>query len=310
MNVLMYHFVSCLNDSSLFLGVPGVKVEDFETQVSDLIKNGTALYEEDIRNASIDKNYPTDECFYLTFDDGMKQHFNNIYPILMDYGLQASFFIPTMPLESNKVPVVEKQRLLQYNLFNNYQEFLDIFCMLAIKISKVKNKNIFSPNIENIHNSSHYLKEYDFYSNNDRYFRMLRNEYLSEAEFSNIINSMFSNFFNKDKEFINEYYLSIDEIKIMSNNGMVIGGHSYSHPFLNKIPLKEMHKEIDRSTKFLQNSIGRSVDSFSYPYGAFNDDVVAYMRKSKFNYAFTTNLEGANQRYAIGRNDPASFFKK
>ena len=70
MNVLMYHFVSCLNDSSLFLGVPGVKVEDFETQVSDLIKNGTALYEEDIRNASIDKNYPTDECFYLTFDDG------------------------------------------------------------------------------------------------------------------------------------------------------------------------------------------------------------------------------------------------
>jgi hypothetical protein len=34
------------------------------------------------------------------------------------------------------------------------------------------------------------------------------------------------------------------------------------------------------------------------------------MNKSKFNYAFTTNLESTNQRYAIGRNDPASFFKK
>ena len=310
MNVLMYHFVSSSKDAPLFAGVPGVAVEDFELQLSYLIKNGIALCEQDIKHASRSGHYPGDEYFYLTFDDGIKQHFNNVYPMLKDYGLQASFFIPTMALESNMVPILEKQRLLQYNLFSNYQEFLDIFCMLAIKISRAKDKNIFYPNTENINNSQNYLIEYDFYSNKDRYFRMLRNEYLSTEEFSNIINTMFANFYINDKEFIDEYYLSIDDIKIMNDNDMIIGGHSYSHPFLDKISVIEMQKEIDRSVDFLQNLIGKDIHSFSYPFGAFNNNVVEYLRKSKFHYAFSTKVEGANHCYAIGRNDPASFFKK
>ena len=43
--------------------------------------------------------------------------------------------------------------------------------------------------------------------------------------------------------------MSLEDLKKMKKNGMIIGGHSYSHPFLNKIPELEMKKEIDLNFK-------------------------------------------------------------
>ncbi len=309
MNVLMYHFVNSTLDSKLFSGMHGISVEDFEAQLSLLIKNGTPLSEKDIRLAALSGNYPNDECFYLTFDDGFKQHFNNVYPILKDYGLQASFFVPTMALESKKTPIVEKQRLLQYNLFINYEEFLGIFCKLIRSVYKSKDKSFLYPNFENISNSQNYLKEYTFYSNEERYFRMIRNEYLTTKEFESIINNMFSKFYSNDKQFIDEYYMSISDLKKMNSNGMLIGGHSYSHPFLNKMPFEEIKKEVDKSMIFLRNKVDSEINSFAYPFGAFNDNVVECMKQSEIDYAFDTRTEGESSRYNIRRNDAASFLQ-
>jgi len=309
MNVLMYHFISAVKDSSLFLGVHGFEVGDFEDQISFLTKNKTVINETDIKISISTQDYLDDNYVYLTFDDGFKQHFDNVYPVLKDYGVQASFFVPTMGLETGKTPIVEKQRLLQYNLFSSYQEFLDIFCNLARVKSKAGHSNIFYSNDENINNSQDYLKEYDFYSNEERFFRLLRNEYLSIEDFEDVINNMFSKFYSNEKKFIDEYYMSISDLKTMSNNGMVIGGHSYSHPFLNKIPVNEMQQEIDRSMLFLRRKVDKSINSFAYPFGAFNDNVVDYLRQSGLDYAFDTRSQGENSQYNLKRNDAASYFK-
>jgi len=308
MNILMYHFVNSNIDSKLFSGINGISVEHFEDQISLLIKNGTPLSEKDIRLAAVKEKYPSDEFFYLTFDDGMKQHYDNVYPILMDYNLQASFFVPTMALDAKKIPTVEKQRLLQYNLFKNYTEFLDDFCKLTRLIYKSKDKNFLFPNFENIGNSENYLKEYTFYSNEERYFRNVRNEYLTTKEFENIINKMFLKFYSTDKKFIDEYYMSISDLKTMSKNGMVIGGHSYSHPFLNKISYDEIKEEVTKSMVFLRKNIDSEINSFAYPYGAFNDNVIECIKQIGIDYAFDTRTAGLSSRYNIRRNDAASYF--
>jgi peptidoglycan/xylan/chitin deacetylase (PgdA/CDA1 family) len=305
----MYHFISSSSDSRLFSGMHGVTVKDFETQLSSLIKNGTSLCEKEIKLAASSGVYPNDDYFYLTFDDGFKQHFDNVFPVLKDYGVQASFFVPTMAIETGKSPVVEKQRLLQYNLFSSYKEFLIIFCKLARSVSKSKVINFLYPNIDNIQSCQTYLQEYEFYSNEERYFRMIRNEHLTMKEFSEIINIMFSRFYNSDKKFIDEYYLSSSDLKIMSNNGMIIGGHSHSHPFLNKLSVENIQKEIERGVAYLSKTINKKINSFAYPYGAFNDDVINCMRKNNMDYAFDTRTEGASSRYNLRRNDAADFFK-
>ena len=310
MNILMYHFVSSSSDSQLFSGMHGFSIENFETQLCYLLKDGTSLCEKDIKSAALSGDYPSKNCFYLTFDDGFKQHFNNVYPVLKDYGVQASFFVPTMAIETGKSPTVEKQRLLQYNLFSNYKEFLIVFCKLARSICKSKDSNFFYPDIENIKNCQTYLEEFNFYSNEERYFRMIRNEYLTIEEFSEIINTMFTKFYSNDKEFIDEYYLSITDLKIMSNNGMIIGGHSYSHPFLNRISVKKINEEINKNISFLYKTINKEINSFAYPFGAFDDNVIDCLRQKNMDYAFDTRTRGVNSRYNIKRNDAADFFKR
>jgi peptidoglycan/xylan/chitin deacetylase (PgdA/CDA1 family) len=306
----MYHAVSSISDSPIFSGVPSVSIKDFESQLIFLLKNGTPLSEKDVMLAALTGNYPDDDYFYLTFDDGFKQHFDNVYPVLKDYNIQASFFVPTMALESSMIPTVEKQRLLQYSLFSHYHFFLDDFCLLAKNKSKRTDKNIFSPSVENIRNSQMYLKEYDFYSNEERFFRLVRNEYLNSDEFSQIINTMFTKFYSNDKKFINEYYMNISDLKEMSSGGMVIGGHTYSHPFLNKIPVNNIREEIDRNISFLESVLKKNINSFAYPYGAFDKNVVDCLKLSNIDYSFDTRLKGINTRHNIKRNDAATFFHK
>ena len=77
---------------------------------------------------------------------------------------------------------------------------------------------------------------------------------------------MFSKFYSNDKKFIDEYYMSISDLKTMSNNGMIIGGHSYSHPFLNKLPFDEIKNEIDKSMFFLRNTVNKEINSFAQFY--------------------------------------------
>ena len=79
-------------------------------------------------------------------------------------------------------------------------------------------------------------------------------------------------------------------------SGMVIGGHSYSHPFLNKIPVSEMQIEIDNSLKFLRKTVSNDINSFAYPYGAFDDNVVEHLKKIKIDYAFDTRKKGKNEK--------------
>ena len=303
MNILMYHFVSSQNDHQLFSGMHSVKVETFEKQIISLKKKGTPLSSDDINSAVLNRDYPSDDFFYLTFADGFKQHFTNVYPVIKDYNLEASFFVPTMAIESRKCPIVEKQRLLQYNLYENYDLFLKNFCNQVRKFHKFSNDKFFYPDYENIKKCTKYLKQFTFYSDQERYFRFIRNEHLTSREFSIIIDFMFSKFFKTDNEFIEKYYLSETDLSIMSKNKMIIGGHTYSHPFLNKLSSKKIEIEVKRNISYLSSVINQKIRSFAYPFGAFNKNVIRCMENNNFDYAFDTRTKGDNNKYNIRRND-------
>jgi len=69
-----------------------------------------------------------------------------------------------------------------------------------------------------------------------------------------------------------------------------IGGHSYHHIRLNKVPSKEAEKEVVEGKKGLEEIIGREVFSFAYPYGNFNDDLIGIVKRANFIGARTVML--------------------
>ncbi len=79
-------------------------------------------------------------------------------------------------------------------------------------------------------------------------------------------------------------FMTWDEIKIMTNSKMIIGGHTKSHPELPKITDDAvLRQEIIDSKKIIEAKIGRTVNDFAYPFGAYNDrsvDLVTQTYKS------------------------------
>jgi peptidoglycan/xylan/chitin deacetylase (PgdA/CDA1 family) len=69
-----------------------------------------------------------------------------------------------------------------------------------------------------------------------------------------------------------------------------VGGHSYHHIRLHKIPFNEAEKEVAEGKKGLEEIIGREVFSFAYPYGNFNGNLMGIVKRANFIGARTVML--------------------
>lgn len=100
------------------------------------------------------------------------------------------------------------------------------------------------------------------------------------------------------------YGLSASQLMEMSQNGMEIGSHSFSHPFLDEMTEEEIFYELDKSKRVLTGTIGKEVSSFAPPGGWYNDLVVQVAQNVGYTAFFSCE---------IGVNDleqPAYIFKR
>jgi len=114
--------------------------------------------------------------------------------------------------------------------------------------------------------------------------------------------------------------LSADQILEMTRGGMDFGSHSHSHQRLIKISQKEAFKEIQGSKTYIEDLIGRKINSFSYPYGSWTDFNRSHQEMTKLaGYELAvTSIYGSNtkdsnpfllKRIPIYGNDSLSAFK-
>jgi peptidoglycan/xylan/chitin deacetylase (PgdA/CDA1 family) len=64
--------------------------------------------------------------------------------------------------------------------------------------------------------------------------------------------------------------LSWEQIRELSNAGIEFGSHTLSHPDLCTLPSEKARTEVERSKKVIEDSIGKPVESFAYPFGSIN----------------------------------------
>jgi len=84
------------------------------------------------------------------------------------------------------------------------------------------------------------------------------------------------------------HFLTWDQVSEMASHGMVIGGHSRSHPYLEKIASPEkLSEEIAGSKKIIEDHIGRTITLFAYPFGQYNASVIDGVRQAGYGAART-----------------------
>jgi peptidoglycan/xylan/chitin deacetylase (PgdA/CDA1 family) len=87
---------------------------------------------------------------------------------------------------------------------------------------------------------------------------------------------------------MNEPLLTEDQLRKMPADVIQIGSHTRTHPALPQLSEPEARKELSESRARLQDILGMDVKLFSFPYGAFNEDLIEWCRDAGYEKVFTT----------------------
>lgn len=87
--------------------------------------------------------------------------------------------------------------------------------------------------------------------------------------------------------------MSSDQVRLLRDAGMQIGGHTFSHPILNALDDEEARDDIVRGKRRLEAILGERVDLFAYPNGKPGSDYSArhadMVRAAGFTAAVSTS---------------------
>lgn len=265
MKVYMFHYVKpCSNYYHYDLSL-------FEATIKYLKSKYKIISLKDYDNLLKNKENISDEYVMLTFDDGTKDHFEYVYPILKKYKCSGLFFIPSC---------ISTGKMLDIQIIHQLISKVGIDILYNDLMMVLKEKEI----------KLHDYKIDDSLDNG----KMAMFKQLLQYKLSPMIRRDILYYFSKKYNLSTDVYLNyitIDEMKKMKKNNIFFGIHTNTHPRLSTLPQKEQFNEINGNMKFLidNNLIDSDLLSIAFPYGSFDKNTLCVMEKLNIKYGFKVN---------------------
>lgn len=283
--ISMYHYTRDIVHSR-YPQIKGLDTNLFRQQIEYMKNNFNIVTMEQVIDAVEGKSELSEKALLLTFDDGYIDNYTFAFPILEEFGIQGSFFIPGKTFTTHQ--------LLDVNKIHYILASADI-CKL----------------VEDVKKEMDYYRgiEFDYAPTDD-----LFNEYAVESRIKETIfvkrmlqtvlperlrNTISSNLFEKyvgvsEEQLAYELYMTEEQIRTMKRHGMFIGLHGYDHYWLGKLPKEQMKKDLDKALDTLDEFIDRKHWVMNYPYGSYNQDVLDYIKMKGACVGFTTEVKIAD----------------
>lgn len=216
--ISMYHYTRDIVHSR-YPQIKGLDTNLFRQQIEYMKNNFNIVTMEQVIDAVEGKSELSEKALLLTFDDGYIDNYTFAFPILEEFGIQGSFFIPGKTFTTHQ--------LLDVNKIHYILASADI-CKL----------------VEDVKKEMDYYRgiEFDYAPTDD-----LFNEYAVESRFDiketifvkrmlqtvlpeRLRNTISSNLFEKyvgvsEEQLAYELYMTEEQIRTMKRHGMFIGLH-------------------------------------------------------------------------------------
>jgi len=292
LTVVMYHYVRDPGDAAeAGSGILGMSVRDFEAQLNELSQRHTFIAWPDLRAAlQEDVTLPSSACL-LTFDDGVSDHYVNVFKILHDRGLSGLFFVLDRR-GSDGLILAHKIHFLLARL-----GLAGLHEAIWEKLNPAQRERF--TQAEKRYQLKHPPISLDKQIN---LLKAVLQRDLS-AEVDTLLGKLFEGHIGSENETARNYYLNPEQIREMAAGGMYFGGHSHSHPWFDWIDAEERAAEISASAEWLRQ-IEPGPWAFAYPYGGLAEDAPNLLKAYGFVAAFTTKAQlYHSDAYLIGRLD-------
>jgi carbamoyltransferase len=197
----------------------------------------------------------------LTFDDGLRSVNEHTLPVLRSSGTTASIYVCALPYVEQRVLDVQKIQLLTAKL--GRERFQRAF---AEELARQNARGV-------EREPMHYADGYAFYRYDDeatRAFKLDLNYRLPYALVSPVLETLFREAFGAERDVVKEIYLSVDELKLLVDQGFELGVHGYDHKVLPRLTFEQQRENLRAAIEFLTPIAGHGL-TLSCPYG-FSDD--------------------------------------
>jgi len=292
LKVMMYHYVRDPgDDAEAGSGISGMQVKTFESQLDELSKRHTFVTWPDVCAALQEDKTLSDSACLLTFDDGVRDHYVNVFRILHDRGLSGLFF------------VMDRNNHAGFVLAHKIH-----FLLAKLGVAGLREaiwEKLDSPQRERFTQAENkYQLKYPSVSLNAQ-INVLKA--VLQRDLSNEVDTLLSDLFEthvgSERETARNYYLNSEQIREMSAGGMHFGGHSRNHPWFDWINAETRGSEIKASAEWIRQ-FEPEPWAFAYPYGGLAEDAPHLLKEHGFMAAFTTQSQLLHpDPYYIGRLD-------
>lgn len=296
LTVMMYHYVrDRLDAAEAGSGIAGLPVSAFEAQLDELARQHTFVTWPQVRAAIRDgAPLPPSACL-LTFDDGLRDHYLNVFRILRKRETSGLFFV----LARDPAEGLVLGHRLHYLLAK----------LGVAAVREAVRETLNPPQLELFDETEkRYQTKYPPVSTEAR-INLLKAVLQRElsAQVNEILAELMEEHIGPERDLAGRYYLTGEQIREMAAGGMHFGGHSHSHPWFDWIDTAQRTVEIRASAEHLSH-IEPGPWAFAYPYGGLSDDSPELLSAHGFAAAFTTKPQVSHSSaYHIGRLDGEEF---
>lgn len=285
--ISMYHYTRDLKHSR-YPEIKGLDVNLFREQIAFMKSNFNIVTMEQVLEAISTKDKLPEKALLLTFDDGYADNYNVAMPILEEYGVQGSFFIPGKTFTTHQLLDVNKIHyvLASANIYNLVEDLKkEMYYYRGQEFQYASTEELFAK----------YAVASRFDIKETVFVKQMLQTVLPE-KLRNIISSkLFAKYVGvTEEQLAYELYMSKEQIRTMKRHGMFIGIHGYDHYWLGNLPVEQMENDISLALDALDEFVDRKQWVMNYPYGNYNKDVLVYISKQGACLGLTTEVRLAD----------------
>lgn len=287
--IVAYHYVRDLA-ASRYPRIKGLSIERFEGQLDYIARHYSVCSLQSLWQARAGgRPLPVNSCI-LTFDDGLADHYQIVFPRLLERGMVGAFFPVALPARERVVLAVHKIHIILARVTDGARllgETLDL-------VNRHRGSHVLPSDTE--------LRErYGAASRFDppeiAFVKKLLQHALPASVRSVIVAELFSRYADADEGVIaGEWYMDLPQLRVMLQNGMEIGGHGVGHEWLGRLSEDDQRGEIDGTAGFLKLVHQRETMDWlmCYPYGSYNELTLSLLRRAGCAAAVTTKVGLSN----------------
>jgi peptidoglycan/xylan/chitin deacetylase (PgdA/CDA1 family) len=278
-----YHYVRPVFDAP-HPGIHGITPDQFESQLQTLARAGTFVSAANIREALRGDAPLPARALVVTFDDGLREQFEQARPVLARLGIPAIFFINTQPIADETVSSVHKIHLLRANL--PVAEF-------GKRLGEAAERQAVRLDLEVTAPAA--IEHYKYDEPAAAQVKYVLNFVLNESQRQRIVDRMFEEVFPQAEAPISRrLYMDRAQLRELAGEGMV-GTHGHEHLPLGLIADRDADQQIRQSLELLADWTGARPFALSYPYGsreASSPAVAQAAARRGIEFAFTMERAG------------------